>query len=77
MRVTDDWNRAPNFLLVDYYNIGNGSVFEVAAQHNNVTYIRKCCGFDTSNDAGRLVGGGAASKIALVVALFASLGFMV
>lgn len=33
-------------LLVDYYNYGdfNGSVFEVAAEMNNVTYDRKCCG---------------------------------
>ncbi|KAL4888454.1 PLC-like phosphodiesterase [Aspergillus ambiguus] len=40
------WNRPPNFLLVDYYNYGNynGSVFEVAADMNNVTYDRKCCG---------------------------------
>lgn len=36
----------PNFLLVDYYNIGsyNGSVFEVAANMNNVTYGGGCCG---------------------------------
>jgi hypothetical protein len=41
-----DWGRAPNFLLVDYYNYGNvpGSVFQVAAAHNNVTYTEKCCG---------------------------------
>ncbi|ORY10891.1 PLC-like phosphodiesterase [Clohesyomyces aquaticus] len=41
-----DWGRPPNFLLVDYYNAGpfNGSVFEVAARANNVTYDRKCCG---------------------------------
>ena len=40
------WNRPPNFLLVDFYNRGNfpGSVFEVAARHNNVTYNRPCCG---------------------------------
>ncbi|KAJ5285993.1 hypothetical protein N7524_001299 [Penicillium chrysogenum] len=40
------WGRPPNFLLVDYYNYGdfNGSVFEVAAQMNNVTYDRNCCG---------------------------------
>ena len=42
----DSWGRPPNFLLVDYYNYGNfnGSVFEVAAEMNNVTYNRKCCG---------------------------------
>lgn len=42
-----DWGRAPNFLNVDYYNYGGypGSVFEVAAQMNNVTYDRSsCCG---------------------------------
>ena len=40
------WPRPPNFLLVDDYNHGSypGSVFEVAAQHNNVTYNRPCCG---------------------------------
>ncbi|KAF1960272.1 PLC-like phosphodiesterase [Byssothecium circinans] len=40
------WGRPPNFLLVDYYNYGipNGSVFEVAARANNVTYTRECCG---------------------------------
>jgi hypothetical protein len=41
-----EWGRPPNFLLVDYYNSGDfpGSVFEVAAIHNNVTYNRRCCG---------------------------------
>ncbi|KAJ6048834.1 uncharacterized protein N7446_011517 [Penicillium canescens] len=36
----------PNFLLVDYYNYGtpNGTVFEVAADMNNVTWDGKCCG---------------------------------
>ncbi|KAF1811130.1 PLC-like phosphodiesterase [Eremomyces bilateralis CBS 781.70] len=43
-----DWGRPPNFLLVDHYNIGNGSVFEVAAQLNNVKYNRTCCGQGTS-----------------------------
>ncbi|KAJ5802419.1 uncharacterized protein N7503_004869 [Penicillium pulvis] len=41
------WDRPPNFLLVDYYNDGNfnGSVFEVAAEMNNVTYNNQsCCG---------------------------------
>ena len=40
------WPNPPNFLLVDYYNEGSfpGSVFEVAAIHNNVTYNGKCCG---------------------------------
>lgn len=41
-----DWGRAPNILNVDYYNYGDppGSVFEVAAQMNNVTYDWDCCG---------------------------------
>ena len=42
--LTADWGRAPNFLLVDYYNNGSGSVFEVAARYNKVTYNRPCCG---------------------------------
>ncbi|KAI1284005.1 PLC-like phosphodiesterase [Xylaria sp. FL0933] len=42
--------RPPNFLNVDYYNYGGfpGSVFEVAARMNNVTYNRPCCGVTTS-----------------------------
>ncbi len=43
-----DWGRAPNFLNVDYYNNGSGSVFEVAAALNDVTYNRTCCGLVTS-----------------------------
>ncbi|KAJ2914279.1 hypothetical protein MD484_g6118, partial [Candolleomyces efflorescens] len=31
-------SRAPNFLLVDFYEFGGGSVFEVAASINGVTY---------------------------------------
>ncbi|KAF3405140.1 putative secreted protein [Talaromyces pinophilus] len=43
---TATWGRPPNFLLVDYYNDGSfpGSVFEVAADMNNVTYNGHCCG---------------------------------
>lgn len=42
---TSDWDRPPNFLLVDYYNQGNfnGSVFAVAAAANNVSYDRDSC----------------------------------
>lgn len=49
-QCTSDWGRPPNFLLVDFYNQGpiNGSVFEVAARANNVTYNRECCGKATS-----------------------------
>lgn len=44
---TATWNRPPNFLLVDFYNRGSfpGSVFQVAADANGVTYDRdSCCG---------------------------------
>lgn len=44
---TKQWGRPPNWLLVDYYNVGNfdGSVFQVAAEANNVSYNREsCCG---------------------------------
>ncbi|KAF2692208.1 PLC-like phosphodiesterase [Lentithecium fluviatile CBS 122367] len=50
VQCTEQWDRPPNFLLVDYYNIGlptNGSVFEVAARANGVTYNRKCCGTES------------------------------
>lgn len=49
-----DWGRAPNVLNVDYYNYGSypGSVFEVAARMNNVTYNRQCCG--PASAAGRV-----------------------
>ncbi|KAK4121077.1 PLC-like phosphodiesterase [Parathielavia appendiculata] len=46
-----DWGRAPNVLNVDYYNFGNypGSVFEVAARMNNVSFERRpCCGLASS-----------------------------
>ncbi|EPE37054.1 PLC-like phosphodiesterase [Glarea lozoyensis ATCC 20868] len=39
----------PKFLNVDYYNVGKGSVFEVAARHNNVTYDRACCGLASTS----------------------------
>lgn len=47
-----DWGRPPNVLNVDYYNYGNypGSVFEVAARMNNVTFRNQtCCGTDSSS----------------------------
>jgi hypothetical protein len=55
------WGRPPNFLNVDYYSFGGfpGSVFEVAAQMNNVTYSRACCGVPVSEGARRLYGSGA------------------
>ncbi|KAE9968335.1 hypothetical protein BLS_005904 [Venturia inaequalis] len=50
----NEWGRAPNFLLVDFYNRGNvaGSVFHVAAAHNNVTYTQPCCGSAARSAAG-------------------------
>ena len=34
--------------------MGNGSVFEVAAKYNNVSYTRKCCGFAAASAANGL-----------------------
>lgn len=48
-----DWGRPPNVLNVDYYNFGNfpGSVFEVAARMNNVTFVqRPCCGSSSAGE---------------------------
>ncbi|KAI1211699.1 PLC-like phosphodiesterase [Annulohypoxylon truncatum] len=69
-----DWGRPPNFLNVDYYNSGGfpGSVFEVAAQMNNVTYNRKCCGQATSG-AERLLGNGFIYSLAMMVLFWAFL----
>jgi len=33
-----EWGRAPNFMLVDFYEVGAGSVFRVAAGLNGVSY---------------------------------------
>lgn len=71
----EDWNRAPNILNVDYYNYGNypGSVFEVAARYNNVTYnreARNCCGQDLTAASSR-AGVPLALAIAMVMLLIA------
>lgn len=60
------WGYPPKFLNVDYYEAGNGSVFEVAATYNNVTYNRPCCGI-VPNGSARL--GVAMIYPALAVAL--------
>ncbi|KAF2275121.1 PLC-like phosphodiesterase [Westerdykella ornata] len=62
---TARYARPPNFLLVDFYNEGpfNGSVFAVAAEANNVTYDRKCCG--TASDAAQV----SATHLSLVIAI--------
>jgi hypothetical protein len=69
----DMWGRPPNFLLVDYYNYGspmNGSVFEVAARANNVTYNRECCGKAAS--LGLNLQTPSSTYLALVVAMAAA-----
>lgn len=56
LNCTSMWNRPPNFLLVDYYNVGNfdGSVFQVAADANHVTYDRASCyGTQATSGVGR------------------------
>lgn len=62
------WGRPPNWLLVDYYNFGNfnGSVFQVAATANNVTYNRDSC-------CGATVRSGASDKLSSFVVLLSSL----
>jgi hypothetical protein len=53
---TTMWGRPPNWLLVDYYNFGNfnGSVFQVAATANNVSYNRdSCCGVNPTSGGER------------------------
>ncbi|KAF2020532.1 hypothetical protein BU24DRAFT_416208 [Aaosphaeria arxii CBS 175.79] len=73
-QCTSMWGRPPNWLLVDYYNYGNfnGSVFQVAAMANNVTYSQdSCCGTVLSNRAH-----GKFSQVP-VKALFAVFSFLV
>lgn len=67
------WHRPPNFLLVDYYNYGNpnGSVFQVAAQMNNVSYdVNSCCGTESAAPA---VFSGPNAMAMLVLAMMAHL----
>ncbi|QSZ31770.1 hypothetical protein DSL72_001339 [Monilinia vaccinii-corymbosi] len=54
-QCVQDWGFPPKFLNVDFYNVGKGSVFEVAARWNNVSYERTCCGLVAS--AGRRLDG--------------------
>ncbi|OLN85945.1 putative secreted protein [Colletotrichum chlorophyti] len=70
-QCTGDWGRPPNVLNVDYYNYGGypGSVFEVQAMMNNVTYTRECCGKVTGASPGRP----AASALVMVMALACAL----
>ena len=61
----------PNFLLVDYYNIGsyNGSVFEVAANMNNVSYDGECCGGQKSAASTLLVSTSFAAGLSVLIPL--------
>ncbi|KAJ8059698.1 hypothetical protein OCU04_011346 [Sclerotinia nivalis] len=71
-QCVQDWGFPPKFLNVDFYNVGQGSVFEVAAKWNNVTYDRECCGAEAASDAARLL---VVGRSALLVAV-GVLGFM-
>ena len=54
-----EWGKPPNFLMVDYYEMGNvrGSVFQVAAAMNNVTHdLSRCCGQTLTNGGRRRSG---------------------
>ncbi|EFX02467.1 hypothetical protein CMQ_5828 [Grosmannia clavigera kw1407] len=44
-KCREEWTRPPTVLNVDYYNHGHppGSVFQVAARMNRVTYNTTCC----------------------------------
>ena len=66
-----EWSRPPNFLLVDYYNEPSGTVFEVAATMNNVTYNRQCCGLPTQSFAPALKVMPVAAAAIFVVVVFA------
>ncbi|KAK8186246.1 PLC-like phosphodiesterase [Phyllosticta citribraziliensis] len=69
------WGRPPNRLNVDYYNVGNfnGSVFAVAAHHNNVTYHGGCCGRDS--DSAAVADKPARPLFAAVIALIVGIAF--
>ncbi|KAI5276976.1 PLC-like phosphodiesterase [Aureobasidium subglaciale] len=63
------WDRPPTWLLVDYYDVGSGSVFEVAAKANGVDYNRACCGTTSTSAAANVKGSAVAMLVALVAAL--------
>ncbi|KAF7858438.1 hypothetical protein EAF04_009039 [Stromatinia cepivora] len=71
-QCVQDWGFPPKFLNVDFYNVGQGSVFEVAAKWNNVTYDRECCGAEAASEAGRLL---VVGRSAVLVAI-GVVGFM-
>ena len=67
---TDLWGVPPKFLNVDYYNVPNGSVFEVAAKWNNVTYNGTCCG--STSRADKRLGPWHSAIVLGIVAIFAT-----
>ncbi|KAI8310108.1 hypothetical protein K4K61_000996 [Colletotrichum sp. SAR11_59] len=70
-QCTQDWGHPPKILNVDYYNYGDppGSVFQVQAKLNNVTYTRECCGKVTGASPGRP----AVSGLVLIMAMACAL----
>lgn len=69
----EQWSVPPRFLNVDFYNVGNGTVFEVAAKYNNVTYTAQCCGIATGNGAMAMLDAFAGRNAAVAAAVV--LGF--
>lgn len=55
----------PTFTLVDYYDVGNGSVFEVAAQMNGVEYKAVKMGNGSSTTKSSTSGGGSTTSTSL------------
>jgi hypothetical protein len=76
---TGMWNRPPNWLLVDYYNFGNfnGSVFQVAADANGVSYNRdSCCGTETTSGSAKNKQRATESSIMLLI-IITTLAFLI
>lgn len=57
-------------MLVDFYDAGKGSAFEVAAKVNNVTYNGKCCGKRVSGASRLQMTGSYILFIAIAVSVF-------
>lgn len=57
-------------MLVDFYDAGKGSVFEVAAKVNNVTYGGGCCGKRVSGASRLQMTGWYILIIAIAVSVF-------
>jgi hypothetical protein len=69
-RCVDTWGRPPLILNVDYYDQGSppGSVFEVAAQLNGVSYENTCCG----KTALEVVSSGVRQSVSLLLSVISS-----